>query len=98
MTATVSLTLNLPSQFEAMIRERVESGRYPDATAVVEEALRLLDERDRLEWLRAEVAKGFEELDRGEGVLYTPELMERLKREAEETVRLGRPIDDAVTP
>jgi antitoxin ParD1/3/4 len=96
LTATQTLTLS--PELAALIREKVESGRYGDANAVVEEALRLLDERDRLEWLRAEVAKGFEELDRGEGVLYTPELMERLKREAEEAVRLGRPIDDAVTP
>ena len=98
MTATVSLTLSLPSQFEAMIRERVESGRYPDATAVVEEALRVLDDRDRLERLRAEIAIGLDEIERGETVEYTPELMEQLKREAIEAERNGEPIDDAVLP
>ncbi len=92
------MTVTLTPRLEAFIRQQVESGRYADANEVVEEALRLLEDRDRLDRLRAEVAKGFEQLDRGEGVLYTPELMERLKREADENARTGKPIRDAVKP
>jgi len=41
------------------IREKVESGSFANADAVIEQALALLDEREREygEWLQAEVAK-----------------------------------------
>jgi antitoxin ParD1/3/4 len=92
------MTVTLPPQLEAMIEEKVTSGRYADAGEVVEEALPLLDERDRFEQLRAELAIGLEQIERGETVPYTPDFMERLKREATEHVRLGKPIKDAVKP
>ena len=92
------MTVILPPQLEAMIEEKVTSGRYADASEVVEEALRLLDERDRFEQLRAELEIGLEQIERGEIVPYTPDFMERLKREAAEHVRLGKPIKDAVKP
>lgn len=84
----------LTPQLEAMIRDKVETGSYADAVEVVQEALLLLDERDRLAWLRAAVAVG----EHGEGIPYTPAVMERLKREAEANARAGKPIDDAVKP
>jgi antitoxin ParD1/3/4 len=92
------MTVILPPQLEAMIEEKVTSGRYADASEVVEEALRLLDERDRFEQLRAELEIGLEQIERGENVPYTPDFMDRLKREAAEHVRLGKPIKDAVKP
>jgi antitoxin ParD1/3/4 len=96
MSATVTLTLS--PRIEALIKEKVASGQYADANEVVSEGLRLLEERDRLERLRAEIAIGFEEIERGECVPWTPDLMERLMREAEEDERNGVPIDDAVLP
>lgn len=66
--------LDVPPQIEAMIREKVESGEYLDAAQVVEEALRLLQERDDLRQLRAALQIGIDQLDRGEGVSYTPAL------------------------
>ena len=54
------------------IREKVESGSFADADAVIEQALALLDEREREygEWLRAEVAKAKDHPRAGETVLY----------------------------
>ena len=40
----ISLTLELKS----MVPQRVASGRYPSASEVVREALRLMDDRDQL--------------------------------------------------
>ena len=97
-TQTQALTVSLPPEVAAFVRERVESGRYHDANEVVGEALRLLDERDRLERLRAEIAIGLEEDERGEVIEYTPDLMDRLMREAEEDERNGVPSDDVVVP
>ena len=96
--AEVAMNITLSAELEELMQVRLGSGRYRDANEVVEEALRLLDERDRLAALEAELSKGLEQLDRGEGVLWTPEVMGRLKREATENSRLGKPIKDAVKP
>ena len=91
------VTVTLPSKLEALVQEKIESGRYRDAAQVVEEALRLLDERDRYERLRAAVAKGIEQLDRGEGAVYTPELRAKIHRAALERARAGlKPKPDVV--
>jgi antitoxin ParD1/3/4 len=92
----ISITVELPKHLAALIPEQVASGRYADTGEVVGEALRLLDERDRLAWMRARVAEGLEEIERGDTVPYSRDLMELLKREAEEDVRNGVPDDDAV--
>ena len=62
------MNVSLTPQLEDLIKKKVESGLYGSASEVIREALRLLDERDRLhtmrlEQLRAEIKKG---LDSGE--------------------------------
>lgn len=96
--STRTISLDLPPEIVSTIRGLVDTRRYADAGVVVGEALRLLDERDWLAWMRAEVAKGSEEIERGETILYTPELMEQLVRGSEENARRGLLIDDAVIP
>ena len=88
----------LTPQLEAMIRQKVASGRYDSAADVVREALRLLDERDRFEQTRTAIAHGLDQADRGRVTTWTPETMHRLRREADEDERLGRPIDADVLP
>ena len=39
----------LNSEWEKLIKEKVRSGQYPTPEAVVEEAMRLLKERDQAE-------------------------------------------------
>ena len=63
----------LAPELEAMIRQRVESGRYNNASEVVREALRLLEERERLEHLRSLLAVGLDIERRGDLVEFTPE-------------------------
>ncbi len=92
------MTVQLPPDVEASIRQKVESGRFPDAGEVMREAMRLLDERDRLQRLRASLIEAEAELDRGEGVEWTPALMDRLKREADELHRQGAKPDPDVCP
>jgi hypothetical protein len=55
-------------------------------------------ERNRLSRLRAAIAIGDEQAARGQVVAWTPDFMDRLKREAAENVRLGRPFKDEVIP
>lgn len=62
------MNVSLTPQLEALVKKKVESGLYGSASEVMREALRLLDEHDRLramrlEELRAEIHKG---MDSGE--------------------------------
>lgn len=44
----MGMNVNLTPQLEELVRARVASGLYSSASEVVREALRLLDEQDRL--------------------------------------------------
>jgi antitoxin ParD1/3/4 len=92
----VSVTL-IP-EHEAMVRERVASGRYGDAHAVIGDALRLLEERERSEHLNALLAVGLEQAQRGELVDFTPELFEEIDRRVDEMIRNGEQPDPDVCP
>jgi len=62
------MNISLTPQLEELVKRKVDSGLYVSASEVMREALRLLEERDRLnamrlEELRTEIKKG---LDSGE--------------------------------
>ncbi len=90
------MNVTLTPELEALVERKLGEGGYRDASEVIQEALQLLAERDAYDRLRAELQIGLDQIRRGETVEYTPELMERLMREAEEDVRHGRPVKDAV--
>ena len=91
------MNIYLGKHFEAMIREKVASGRYANASEVVREALRRLEEDDeKLQRLRAMIAEADASFERGEGIEITDlrvffddinrRLIERAKtRESERT-------------
>jgi antitoxin ParD1/3/4 len=59
----VGINVNLTPQLEELVRSKVASGLYASASEVVREALRLMDEQDRLraakfEQLRNDVHQG----------------------------------------
>ena len=69
----MTITISLPPELEKLINEKVQSGEYASANEVISESLRLLEEQEELrrikhEALRQEIAKGIEQLDRGEGI------------------------------
>ena len=77
------MNLSLTPQLKEMIRDKVASSRYNNSSEVVREALRLLEERDIEERLRAALAVGIEAADRGDVVEWTPELMAEIDREVD---------------
>lgn len=81
-----------------MIRQRVESGRYNNASEVVRAALRLLEEHEKLMHLRSLLAVGLEDERRGNLVEFTPELMDDVYRRAEERFQRGEEPDPDVCP
>jgi antitoxin ParD1/3/4 len=59
----MTMNINLTPQLERLVREKVSSGRYTSASEVVREALRLMEEQDRLramklEQLRRDIREG----------------------------------------
>ncbi|MBE7520842.1 MAG: type II toxin-antitoxin system ParD family antitoxin [Burkholderiales bacterium] len=59
----MGMNVNLTPQLEELVRSKVASGLYTSASEVVREALRLMDEQDRLreaklEQLRSDVRQG----------------------------------------
>jgi antitoxin ParD1/3/4 len=92
------MSITLTPEVADRIRQKIETGPYRTADEVIEEALSLLDERERVQTLRAKLQIGIDQLDRGEGEERTPELMERLSREADEMFRRGELPDPDVCP
>ncbi len=65
--------VNLTEHFDRFIENGVTSGRFSNASEVVREGLRLLEQREqedkaKIEWLRAAAKEGFDAIDRGEGI------------------------------
>lgn len=75
----MGMNVNLTPQLEEMVRAKVASGLYTSASEVVREALRLMDEQDRLreaklQQLRDEVRQG---VDSGPSQAWDPEELKR---------------------
>ena len=77
--------VNLTEHFDHFIEAGVTSGRFSNASEVVREGLRLLEQREqedkaKLEWLRAAAKEGFDDIERGDYV----------------TLRSDKEIDDLI--
>jgi antitoxin ParD1/3/4 len=65
--------VNLTDRLDRFVEAGVTSGRYGNASEIVREGLRLLEQRDqeqqaKLKRLRNAAKEGFGQIDRGEGV------------------------------
>jgi putative addiction module CopG family antidote len=93
------ITIDIPADLEVSIRQKIESGRYHDATEVIRTALRLSDVREqRTEQLRAAIAEGLATIERGEGIELTPELLAEIDQEAEALAQRGHQPNPDVCP
>ena len=82
------MVIRVTPEIEADIRQRVESGEYADESEVLQTALRMLDARERrLQEIRASLKEAVASIERGEGIEWTPELMDEIEREVDERVR-----------
>ena len=75
----MGMNINLTPQLEDMVRQKVSSGLYTSASEVVREALRLMDEKDRLraaklDQLRQDIRDG---LDSGTATNWNPQDIKR---------------------
>jgi antitoxin ParD1/3/4 len=75
----MGMNINLTPYLESMVRQKVESGLYTSASEVLREALRLMDEQDKLratklEQLRQDIRAG---LDSGAATTWDPAQVKR---------------------
>jgi antitoxin ParD1/3/4 len=66
--------VNLTVHFDRFVQRQVSSGRYSNASEIVREALRLLEEQEqereaKLQALRQAAKQGFDEIDQGKGII-----------------------------
>lgn len=70
--------VNLTEHFDRFIETRITSGRFSNASEVVREGLRLLEQREqedkaKIEWLRAAAKEGFDAAGSGDSVALNSE-------------------------
>ena len=78
----MTMNINLSHQLEELVKSKVSSGLYSSASEVVREALRMMEERDRIKAIKLEQLRG----DIREGLESGP----ATEWNAEETKRIGR--------
>jgi antitoxin ParD1/3/4 len=88
------MNISLTKELEELVQIKVKSGLYTSASEVIREALRLLQERDKiqeikLETLRAEIQKG---IDSGDS---TPLNMEDIIQRGEKRLKAKRQAEQA---
>jgi len=84
---------------EKYLKDKVEDGYYTNLSEAVRDAVRRMRETEqdtRLQTLRALLAKGLEQAERGETVPYTSDFMERAMQKAVQNSREKRAIPDEV--
>ena len=84
------MNVSLKPNVEAFVADKIKAGQYRNASDVVNEALEMLMEQEHSTpeyeaYLRAELQRGVDQLDRGERAIFTAETII-----AEERNRLGQ--------
>jgi antitoxin ParD1/3/4 len=80
---------------ENYIKGKVESGFYTSENDVVRDAVRRMrEEEERIARFQAAVRIGDEQIERGDTVPYSKELMEQIGQRAVQRAKQGKPIDN----
>lgn len=91
--------INLSPEMEKYLQTKVGTGFYSNASEVVRDAIRRMwAEDEKLEALRAAVQVGDEQLERGEGVAYTPERLDQITEKAFANAHSGKKVSADVAP
>jgi antitoxin ParD1/3/4 len=94
----LTMHINLSAEMEQYLQSKVGTGFYSNASEVVRDAIRRMREEDeKVAALRAAVQIGDEQIERGEGILYTPERLEAITAKAFANSRQGKKVNPDVT-
>lgn len=96
-----NMHIAISDPLQKFIQSKVNSGDYNNASEVIRSAIRRMKEEDnqkKYEQLAAELFIGFKQIEEGDVVEYTPELIEQLKKSAQENIKSKIPVKDSVKP
>jgi len=91
----MTLTITLPDHIQAYIERQIAEGRFDTEEAVIVDVFEHVIGEYRWED-DPELLVAIAEADRGEGVPWTPELMDQLARDAIENSRRGHQVSDDI--
>lgn len=95
----MTMHVNLSPEMETFIKGKVASGFYGNATEVIRDAIRRMQaEESRVQAWRAAIKAGDDELDRGEGIAYTPDTLRGITQEAVGSMHSSTPMSPDVLP
>jgi antitoxin ParD1/3/4 len=91
--------IDLPSEMEGFINNKIADGSYGNATEVIQDAItRMQVEEIRTAAWQSAIKLGDEQLDSGQGIPYTTESLEDITKSAINAMRNGLSIDPDVIP
>lgn len=95
----MTVHINLSPEMEGFIKTKVESGFYGNVTEVIRDAIRRMQVEDsRTAAWHAAVKLGDDQLNRNEGIAYTPDTLNDITQSAISAMHSGTPIDADVLP
>ena len=95
----MTMHVNLSPEMEGFIKNKVATGFYGNATEVIRDAIRRMQaEESRVAAWQAAIKLGDAQLDRGEGIAYTPEAMEEITENAINAIHSDAKMDPDVLP
>ncbi len=95
----MTMHINLSVEMEGFIKSKVASGFYSNATEVIRDAIRRMQaEETRISAWQSAIKQGVDQLDRGEGIAYSPAVLENITQSAIEAMHSGKPMDADVLP
>jgi antitoxin ParD1/3/4 len=95
----MTIHIDLSPDMEHFIEAKVAGGLYGNAAEVVQDAIRRMQAEDvRLAAWRAAIKVGDDQLDRGEGIDYTPDLLNEMTQRAIDDMHSDRQMDADALP
>jgi antitoxin ParD1/3/4 len=95
----MTMHVNFSPEMEGFIKNKVASGFYGNATEVIRDAIRRMQaEESRVAAWQAAIKEGDAQLDRGEGVAYTPEALNDITKNAISAMHSGQPMNPDALP
>lgn len=92
------MNVSLTPELEAMVRAKVESGRYASSSEVIREALRIMEREEKKRTLIDAVNEGYEQIERGEVIEFTSATMSEALNRARLNLAAGHQVNDLVKP